>query len=123
MSGWVTFWTAVGAVGSCAAIFVGLSGGSSPIPSSTSSPILTVDPEPSADIATVRYPDYIYDDTCSCNDVGSVRAGAKIRLICEASGAQYRKNGRSSTTWYQVDGGYVSEVVVNTSSRFKPDTC
>jgi hypothetical protein len=122
MSGWVTFWTAVGAVGSCAAIFVGLQGGGS---SSTPTPVSTLAPGPVADanIATVRYGDYVYDDTCSCNDVDSLLAGAKIRLICEASGAQFSKNGRSSTTWYQVAGGYVSKVVVTTSSRFDPDAC
>jgi hypothetical protein len=124
MSGWVTFWTAVGAVGTCAAIFVGLqNGGSSSTPTPTPAPPLVVDPEPSADIATVRYSDFIYDDSCSCKDVGSLPAGAKIRLICETSGAQFSKNGRSSTTWYQVAGGYVSEVVVKTSSRFNPDAC
>jgi hypothetical protein len=122
----VTFWTAVGAIGTCAAIFVGLQdGGGGEVANFTA----TSDAPPgdrgreSSDIATVRASDYIYDDTCSCVEVEPVPAGAKIRLLCIAQGASFTKNGRSSDTWYQVDGGYVPDAIVSTSSQFSPDLC
>jgi hypothetical protein len=93
------------------------------------SPSIAVDgadgegPWESSHIGTVRFSDHIYDDTCSCVEVRSIPAGAKIRLICVAQGASITKNGRSSSTWYQVEGGYVPDVVVATSSRFDPKPC
>jgi hypothetical protein len=129
MSGWVTFWTAVGAVGTCAAIFVGTQGGSDPRSVTPSTPTVVLGApadaslNESSDIGTTRFSGYVYDDTCSCNRVRSLPAGAKIRLNCVAQGASFTKNGRSSTTWYQVDGGYVSDVLVSTSSQFSPDRC
>jgi hypothetical protein len=125
MSGWVTFWTAIGAVGTCAAVFVGMQAGADSPSGNSSAPTAVADefPSESSDIGTTRFSGYVYDDTCSCNEVRSLPAGAKIRLICSAQGASLTKNGRSSTVWYRVDGGYVSDVLVNTNTQFNPDRC
>lgn len=131
-SSWVTFWTAVGALGTCAAVFYGATSGSKHTelpPVTPPNPTVIVDapvyepPRESSDIGTVRFDDYIYDDTCSCHEVRSLPKGAKIRLICSLQGNEFTAYGRSSTTWYQVADGYVSDTVVSTSSQFNPRSC
>jgi hypothetical protein len=125
----VTFWTAVGAIGTCAAIFIGIQEGGRAEPATTTLPTATFDSpdgervRESSDIATVRASDYIYDDTCSCVEVEPIPTGAKIRLLCVAQGATFTKDGRSSESWYQVEGGYVPDAVVSTSSQFSPELC
>jgi len=127
--------TALAWVGGLAIVLVGLGIwglSSSPRPPVTPTPVtptIVADAadgevrEESSDIGTVRFSAHVYDDTCSCNEVRSLPVGAKIRLFCVAQGAEFTENNRSSSTWYRVDGGYVPDVVVSTSSRFDPKSC
>jgi hypothetical protein len=152
-SGWVTFWTAVGALGTVAAVVVAVtmrggpsSGSASDYtqPSSYVQPSSYAPPPRPADLPT-RTPRAPDDCTCigtvrvspgklakvldapygGAEVVDRLRSGEKVRVFCITNGDPVRSSltGSSSNLWDKIPQGYIPDVLLDTVDERQVDYC